>query len=127
MSKAVWNLLKRETQSNVNNTNKDSANPITEDFANYFSEIANNIVNQFSVNINDISDFLGGVPSPKNSFYLVPVSEDELCSWALMAEPPPKWRRIERTLDHEILQKWFNELDSDDDPPTDDEEDPGEK
>nr|CAI5838983.1 unnamed protein product [Callosobruchus analis] len=78
MSKAVWNLVKRETQSNVNNTNKDSANPTPEDFANYFSEIANNIVNQYSVNINDISDFLSGVPSPKNSFYLEPVSEVEV-------------------------------------------------
>nr|CAI5853098.1 unnamed protein product [Callosobruchus analis] len=40
-----------------------------------------------------------------------------------MTEPPKKWRRVERTLDHEVLAKWFSELDSDDDQPMDDEDD----
>nr|CAH7741440.1 unnamed protein product [Callosobruchus chinensis] len=62
MSKSVWNLVKRETQSNVSNLNNRNSYPTPEVFADYFSEIANNIVSQFPVNIKKISEFLTGVP-----------------------------------------------------------------
>nr|CAH7729526.1 unnamed protein product [Callosobruchus chinensis] len=78
MSKSVWNLVKRETQSNVSNPNNRNSYPTPEVFADYFSEITNNIVSQFPVNIKKISEFLTGVPSPKSSFYLEPVTSSEI-------------------------------------------------